>query len=392
MIILLKDVIIIGIALITAILGTLGFSTQPAIAPDVELPAVITEEEVKRDKPNGDTIATSTIETGIGQKQDDAPIVDNEPTIDPFKDLADAFSRLAEETDRETKQTEIQQTQTPTDINTLTRSALVNIICTTKSAGSLSPISASGVVIDPRGVILTNSHVAQYFLLKDYPAPGFIDCFIRTGSPARAAYTAELLFLPPSWIEDNAHKIDDARPTGNGEHDYALVRITGEISQDVPKRGSIPFLNVALTSPNEQTNVTVAGYPAGFLGGATIQSELYAASANTSVGQLYTFGTQAVDLFSVGGSIVAQQGSSGGPVARSDGALVGLIVTSSSAPDTASRDLRALSTEYIVRDFQSEAGTALATFLGLNLADQAAIFNAVTAPSLTNALTAVLNN
>lgn len=394
MIILLKDLALIGISLFTAILATLGVTAQPVIAPDVELPAVITEEEVQREEPRDEgVVATSTPETDVAQNEDETPAVDETPAIDPFRDLADAFSRLAEETVQDPpRQTEIPQIQTPSDINTLARSALVNIICTTKTAGALSPISASGVVIDPRGVVLTNAHVAQYFLLEDYPVPDFIDCAIRIGSPARLAYSAELLFLPPSWIADNAHKIDDERPTGNGEHDYALLRITGEIREDVPQRGALPFLNVALNSPSEGASVTIAGYPAGFLGGATIQTELYAASANARVGQLYTFGSQNIDLFSVGGSIVAQQGSSGGPVARSDGVLAGLIVTSSSAPDTASRDLRALSTEYIIRDFQSESGTALATFLGLNLAEQARNFQSITAPSLTNALTNVLSN
>lgn len=399
MIILLKDLAILGIALFTAVLATLGVSTQPAIAPDIELPAVITEEELQeQEKQAQDTnTATSTLETGTSQAPEDTPASEETPETpttpaeDPFKELADAFSQLVEETP-EVPQTNIPQTQTPHDINTLARSALVNIICTTKSAGVLNPISASGVVIDPQGIILTNAHVAQYFLLQNYPAPGFIDCLIRTGSPARVAYTAELLFLPSSWIQDNAQKIDDERPTGNGEYDYALLRITGEINQTVPPRGAIPFLDVALNGPGEGSSVTVAGYPAGFLGGATIQTELYAASTNTHVGQLYTFGTQNVDLFSVGGSIVAQQGSSGGPVVRSDGNLVGLIVTSSSAPETSGRDLRALTTEYIIRDFERESGVSLASYLRLNLADQALIFNTVTAPGLTQALTNVLNN
>lgn len=393
MIILLKEFALLSIALFTAVLATLGISPQPAVAPDIELPAIITEEELEREKSEEDTqVATSTIETGVSQGTDGEPSLpqEEETSIDPFQDLADAFSRLADET--EIRQTEVPQTQTPRDINTLARSALVNIICTTKTAGALNPISASGVVIDPQGIILTNAHVAQYFLLQNYPAPGFIDCSIRVGSPARVAYSAELLFLPPSWIQDNAHKIDDETPTGNGEHDYALVRITGRINQSFPELGALPFFSVALNSPRVGTNVTVAGYPAGFLGGATIQTELYAASSNTQVGQLYTFGTQAVDLFSVGGSIVAQQGSSGGPVARSDGALVGLIVTSSSAPNTAGRDLRALSTEYIIRDFESEAGVPLEAFFNLNLAAQAASFQATVAPALTKALTDVLNN
>ena len=47
-------------------------------------------------------------------------------------------------------------------IDAITRPALVNILCRPRGAGPIaSPISGSGVIIDPRGVILTNAHVAQ---------------------------------------------------------------------------------------------------------------------------------------------------------------------------------------------------------------------------------------
>ena len=32
-----------------------------------------------------------------------------------------------------------------------------------------NPISGSGVIVDSRGVVLTNAHVGQFFLLHDYP-------------------------------------------------------------------------------------------------------------------------------------------------------------------------------------------------------------------------------
>src|SRR3989344_1935480 len=53
-------------------------------------------------------------------------------------------------------------------INEKTRHALVNILCM-PHGGSLRPISASGVIVDPRGVILPNAHVAQYVLLSHDP-------------------------------------------------------------------------------------------------------------------------------------------------------------------------------------------------------------------------------
>ena len=68
-------------------------------------------------------------------------------------------------------------------VNQEARAALVNILCET-SSGSLHPVSGSGVIIDPRGVILTNAHVAQYVLLASQPNVG-LTCMIRTGSPAQ---------------------------------------------------------------------------------------------------------------------------------------------------------------------------------------------------------------
>src|SRR5581483_7670669 len=74
----------------------------------------------------------------------------------------------------------------PETVNATLRSSLVNILCTTVGGGLFRPISGSGVIIDTRGVILTNAHVAQFFLLKDYPFKNNIQCVVRTGSPAQA--------------------------------------------------------------------------------------------------------------------------------------------------------------------------------------------------------------
>ncbi len=271
-------------------------------------------------------------------------------------------------------------------LNEKVRAAIVNIICISKSSGPLNSISASGVIIDSRGTIITNSHVGQYFLLKNYPVPNFVECTIRTGSPATAKYTAELLFLPPSWIADNAEKINEDKPTGNGEHDYAFLRITGTINSSISMPAAFPFLSVSTNPPGEGQSLIAAGYPAGFLGGISVQKDLYASSALTHVGDIFTFAENTIDLFSIGGSIVAQQGASGGAVANEDAVLMGIIVTATDAPDTASRDLRAITTSYIIRDFQKEAGTAIDTYMDGDTAAQARNFASNVAPLLTQKL------
>ncbi|MBP9832376.1 MAG: trypsin-like peptidase domain-containing protein [Candidatus Pacebacteria bacterium] len=268
-------------------------------------------------------------------------------------------------------------------LNNKVREAIVNIICVTKNAGPLNSISASGVIIDPRGTIITNSHVGQYLLLKDYPSPGFIECTIRTGSPAQPKYTAELLFLPPSWIADNASKINQSKPTGNGEHDYAFLRITGTVHPNIILPTAFSFLSVSITPPEEGQTLIAAGYPAGFLGGITVQKDLYASSAITRVEELFTFKTDTIDLFSLGGSVVAQQGASGGAAVNDIGSLIGIIVTATDAPDTASRDLRAITTSYIIRDFKKESGVGIDTYLNGDTAVAAQTFGSTVAPALT---------
>lgn len=272
-------------------------------------------------------------------------------------------------------------------VNDRVRAALVNILCTSDVLGGDS-ISGSGIIIDPRGVVLTNAHVAQFFLLKDYPTKDAVKCVIRTGSPAYPRYTADLMFLPPSWVRDNARKIVQEVPTGTGERDYALVRITGGVSSSITLPAQFPFLLVSTVPPDIGNDVLQAGYAAGFLGGVTIQSDLYASSAWTKIRDVFTFNANTTDLVSLGGSIVAQGGSSGGPVTNTDGTLVGVIVTNSGTGDTSTRDLHALTSSYIVRDFEAERGKSLSQALSADLAQEVSIYNSVYAPSARAALIA----
>lgn len=384
MIVFLKNVLVAGISVVVVFLISFGATYENVIAPDATPPAIVDQPLESK----GDEQAIIIQEEDELKEESSSPAVTEvtkNPLIDDFeKSLQEALDALAK----------IQQEQAnavpPSDLNTKTRASVINILCTTAGAGPLSPISASGVMIDRRGIVLTNAHVGQYFLLKNYPAPNSVECTIRIGSPARSTYTAELLFLPPSWIAKNAHKIDDEKPTGSGEHDYALIQITGGVSSNISLPPSFPNLSIALQAPDIGSSMLLAGYPAGFLGGVTIQKDLYATSAYAEVQALYTFNTDTVDLFSIGGSVVAQQGASGGAVVRDDGALTGLIVTASNAPETENRDLRALSTEYIIRDFEQERGVPLAEYLGRDLNFERQLFAQNTAPTLSAALINVL--
>jgi hypothetical protein len=237
----------------------------------------------------------------------------------------------------------------------------VNILC--KSSGSLHPTSGSGVIIDPKGIILTNAHVAQYVLLSQSPLVN-LSCTIRTGSPARDTWIASVLYLPPVWARLHVQELNTARPEGTGEHDYALLMITGSAnSQPLPQ--AFPYLPVDTRESIGFTGdeVLVAAYPAEFVGGIQAETNLFALSSPTHIGQLFTFASSSVDEISLGGVVEAQGGSSGGAVVNPWGRLIGVITTTTDGTTTASRDLRAVTLSYINTDLKTQSGYDLAAFL-----------------------------
>jgi len=270
-------------------------------------------------------------------------------------------------------------------VNEEARAALVNILCGARN-GSLRPVSGSGVIIDPRGVILTNSHVAQYVLLASDPQVD-LSCVIRSGSPARPHWSAEVLYIPTIWVKEHANDINTTRPLGTGEHDYALLRINGAlINSQLPH--SFPYLSPdtrdAIGFVDDQ--VLVASYPAEFIGGITTQLDLYPASSITTIKSLLTFANKTVDLLSIGGVIEAQSGSSGGALVNEWGRLIGIISTTSEGTTTAQRDLRAITLSYINRDILAQNGSDLPTILEGDVIAQAHDFNETEAPELIRIL------
>lgn len=278
--------------------------------------------------------------------------------------------------------------------NALARSSLVNVLCTFRTAQTASYISGSGLMIDPRGVVLTNAHVAQYFLLQDYPLPGSSSCMIRTGGPATPAYQATLLYLPPAWVDAHASQITSSQASGTGERDYAFLYITGP-TQFAPALPS-SFASLPYSTEFPQTNdpVLLAGYPAGFLTGTDIQRNLYVSTAVSKIGQLYTFNSATkVDLVSLGGTAVSQSGSSGGGVINLvSNKLVGLIATESPGATTAERDLRAVTFAHINESLVVDGKGGISGLLSGDLLTKANAFKTSVAPALTQKLITEIEN
>ena len=262
---------------------------------------------------------------------------------------------------------------------------MVNILCTT-GGNTLSPVSGTGIIVSSEGVILTNAHVAEYFLLRDFHQKDFVQCIIRTDSPAYPRYYAELVYISPTWIENNKTILKEANPTGTGENDFAFLRITSAVDGSPLSKFDYVPLNLREII-DKGDNVVLVSYPAGFLGGITIQQNLNIVSAITTVQDFFTFNLNTIDIISVGGTVVSQKGASGGAVVDKYSSVLGIITTSSDGATTADRRLHAITSAYIDRAFQSETGISLTQLLSKDVSGFAKKFQNSIAPVLTKIIT-----
>lgn len=249
------------------------------------------------------------------------------------------------------------------------RDALVNIICYAPSGSRLRSISGSGVFIDPKGIILTNAHVAQSFLFADRG----VSCTIRSGGPATTKYEAALIYISPSWIKANATALTQDLPSGNGQYDFALLAVTKSATR-TPLPSVFPFVPLAQAPAPSGTPVIIASYGAQFLESNQVLSSLFPTIVFGSIKKIYTFATNTVDVFSLGGSVAAQEGSSGGGVADTTGTLIGTITTSTVTGTTDTRSLSAITASYIRAEYANETGQALDLLLAAPTASSIADF------------------
>ncbi len=276
------------------------------------------------------------------------------------------------------------------DSNTATATpleALVNIYCTYTTDDYTRTTTGTGFFVDSDGVILTNAHVAQFLLLETLN--GQTDCIVRTGNPAVATYEADLLYISPAWVQEHAALIATENPKGTGERDYALLYVTAGLNnKPMPRTFPALPLDTALLPIQALYSETIAaGYPAGtaFATGDG-NAPLLPKQASTSIVELMTFGSNYADLMTIGGSLVGEQGASGGPVLNTQGDVIGIISTRGDDASYGAGSLRALTLSYIDRTIQEETGFTLQRNLGGNLPFRSQLFKETLVPFLSQML------
>lgn len=278
--------------------------------------------------------------------------------------------------------------ETPETNTTDPLEALVNIFCTFSTPEYIRTTTGTGFFVDADGVILTNAHVAQFLLMEETAELGQTECVVRTGNPAAPEYYADLLYLPPAWVQANAAEMQQEIPMGTGERDYALLYVNNRVdARPLPDTFPALSLRTALLPVSVKGDgVTAAGYPAGDLLADGPSADLIPVRADTSVSELYTFGSNYADVISVRGSAVGAEGASGGPILNEDGEVIGIIVTRGDDSIDGAGSLRAITISHVNRTLEEETGFTLEESLGGDLPYRAEIFSRTLSPFLLRIL------
>lgn len=238
------------------------------------------------------------------------------------------------------------------------KEATVNLYCRLKAGKKIMSTSGSGVFVSPRGVILTNAHVAQYHLLAGEKGRVTGSCTVRTGSPATDTYTASLLYFPAEWLAENGSQISEKTPRGTGMDDFALLVVTGA-KNNKPLPASFPFLPIeTLAVPVDGQDVTIGGYPVEDMSFKEVQRKLKQVIARSAIEDVRSFDAMRLpDVLMLASSEAGAGGTSGGPVVNAAGSVI--AIANSKSTDADDRGLRAITIPYVDRTLRTETGLTL---------------------------------
>jgi len=344
---------------LTAKIGALFFSLYSLLGWNIQQTPVLPYPA----STSSVSVTTSTPSIYL-QKENTPTVAKNNTSLPYLQIVAPDFEQLplakapVQAPTTPTKPTTPTQPVTPPLVATQSgiNQSVVNIFCSSRNGNTITFVTGSGSIVDPKGIIITNSHVAQYVLLSDYYNDSTHTCVARTGSPAHATYKIKVLHLSYQWIQNNLHTIAESNPQGTGQYDYAFLAIVGSVSGSLPS--SFPYIPIDTSTLLPQDSISVTGYPAGEDSADTVNNNLIQQSANVSVANVYTFpGDNATDVIVTSPTILAQKGSSGGAIIK-DGMLDGIVSTSVSTGGQ-NNSVSAITTSYISRDLLSSEGESL---------------------------------
>lgn len=219
--------------------------------------------------------------------------------------------------------------------------AVVQIFCHTTDR----IVTATGIMLNQRGLILTNAHVAKLVIEAAPP-----NCQARHGNPASDFAGISIIYPGNTTL-----KISD---TDVPQEDFAFLEL------DAP-REAFSFVPIDLgTAPVGEAFLTL-GYPSEFL-----QSVNTAFHSNLVFSSLVLGGYADLDAnpddaegYVFHGGIILQQGSSGTPIFYRNGRLNAIIFATTKGPSTDSRDGIAIKLSSIDRALRAETGQGLEEYI-----------------------------
>lgn len=219
--------------------------------------------------------------------------------------------------------------------------AVIQIFCVTDR----EIFSASGIIVNDRGLVLTNAHVADIVVKA-----GDGKCQARHGNPANPFAKVKIIFEA-----DTNLKIPETQVP---QRDIAFLKI-----YDATEPFSVA--EISLVSANVGEELLTLGYPSEFLQSLNtlnnsnlVFSLLTVASladvdGNVSTAEGYVFE----------GGLALQQGSSGTALFNRAGKVVGLLFATTKNKTTAEREGIGFMMSYVDKVMQIETGQNLAEFI-----------------------------